>query len=347
MSLDRLKKVVKRIPGVQLSHLQIQRLVNIYSQSSSQSSPGAWLYTPNVLSWIYEPTLKHQLPPLYRFFATYCALQNRLWKPRRIIGGEFVLKCIIRLTKFIGLKDYAQLNLGPHTVFLNLQDPRMLVVHNELVKDKANIEIVKSFIAEGDTFVDVGANHGSFSIIATKLVGQSGLVVAIEPQPRLAYLLEKSLAASAKCKYQLHSIACGDRNGQADFYVPIETSGFAGLFPAFSATSTHRQISVPLKRFDDAIDWQHFPGQIFLKLDVEGSELVFLRGASAMLRARKPRIMLEINPSSMKASGSTGEAIVYYLQELGYEYFVEVQFPTERRSLHELDTTRKRNVIVI
>lgn len=346
MLLDRLKNVVKIIPGVQTSHLRFQRLVNSYSESNSQS-PGAWLYKRDVLLWLYEPALKQQLPPLYRFFATYCALQNRLLKPRRIIGGEFVLKSVIRLSKLLRLRDHVKLDLGPYTVFLNLQDPRMLVVHNELVKDKANTEILKSFISEGDTFIDVGANHGSFSIIAAKLVGQSGLIVAIEPQPRLVYLLEKSLAANAQCKYQLHRLACGDRNGQADFYIPTETSGFAGIFPEFSATSTYRTISVPLKRFDDALDWQHFPGQIFLKLDVEGSELAFLRGASAMIRARKPPLMLEINPSSMKASGIVGEDMVRHLQELGYEYFVEVKFPKEQGLLHKLDTTRKRNVIVL
>jgi len=42
--------------------------------------------------------------------------------------------------------------------------------------------------------------------------------------------------------------------------------------------------------------------------------------------------MFEINPSSAKASGITDEAMVRHPQELGYEHFVEVQVPTERKS---------------
>ena len=334
MLIDCLEKIAKRILRVK------------WWARHGPDGPGAWLYTPRILSWLYKPHLKQQLPPLCRLFATYCALQDATGK-HFIIGGQLVFHSFIWLTKLLRLRDYVQLDLGPHTVFLNLGDPRMLQVPNELLNDKADAAKLKSFLSEGDTFVDIGANHGSFSIIAAKLVGHSGLVVAIEPQPRLAHLVEKSLAANTQCKYQVHRIACGDQDGHTDFYLTTGSSGSAGLFPALSTTSSYRKFSVPLKRFDDAVDWQQFPGQVFIKLDIEGSELAFLRGASTMIRARKPHIMLEISPSSMKAARVTGDDMTRYLQVLGYEHFVEVQVPMERKSLRKLDATRERNIIAI
>jgi len=49
-------------------------------------------------------------------------------------------------------------------------------------------------LAPGDAFVDVGANIGYFSLLASKLVGESGLVVAIEPSPTIFAVLESNLA---------------------------------------------------------------------------------------------------------------------------------------------------------
>jgi len=338
-----LKQVVKVIPS---AHWAVNWLR--YAPNSRQSCPssGDWLYTQEVISWIYKPKLRRQLPAAYRLFAGYCAAQKYLGR-NHIIGGQRAFKTVIRLTKLFRLKNQADLDLGRHRVFLDLYDPRMLLVPYELVSDNSDTTILKHFLSAGDTFVDVGANHGSFSISAAGLVGSTGLVVAIEPQPRLASLIDKSLQANARSMYEVHPIGCGDVNGRADFYIPNDTSGSAGMFPEFSATGAYRKVSVRIKRFDDAVDWRKFPGKVFIKLDVEGSELAFLRGASTMIRARRPNLMLEINPSSMKAAGVTGNAIVQYLGGLGYQYFLELEEPTKRVALQKLENSAQRNVIVI
>jgi FkbM family methyltransferase len=338
-----LRPFVKVIPGAVWAVHKLR-----YTPNSFGSVPGSgdWLYQQEVVSWLYDQTLRRQLSLPYRLFAAYCALQKCLYQSR-IVGGQRALKTAMWFTKLFGLKNQVSLDLGRYKVFLDLYDPRMLLVPNELMNDDSDNRILKNFLSAGDTFVDVGANHGSFSISAAQLVGSNGLVVAIEPQPRLASLIEKSLAANARSKYEVHPIACGELNGHTDFYIPNGSSGAAGIFPEFSGTAAHRKISVRVKRFDNAVEWEKFPGKVFVKLDVEGSELDFLRGASTMIRVRKPHIMLEINPASMKAACVTGDAIVQYLEALGYRSFVELQEPTVRRSLQQLEKSVQRNVIVI
>jgi FkbM family methyltransferase len=236
--------------------------------------------------------------------------------------------------------------LGKYKVFLNLCDPRMLQVPNELLNEEAEAAAVRSSLSEGDTFLDVGANHGSYSIIASKQVGKNGLVVAVEPQPQMAALVERSLAANAESPFQVHKFACSDRDGQADFYVPCSTSGSAGLFPKFSAAARHSKITAQLKRFDEAVDWEKFPGNILLKLDVEGSELAVLRGACDLIRARQPRVMIEINPKSSQAAGITVVETVRFLQDLGYSQFSELTSPPKPMPLRELNPALQRNVII-
>jgi hypothetical protein len=86
---------------------------------------------------------------------------------------------------------------------------------------------------------------------------------------------------------------------------------------------------------------------VFVKLDVEGSELAFLRGAEQMIRSRKPFLLLEVNPTSTQASGSSGEQILSFLISLGYEKYSEVDSYPEVMSLLQSDITKQRNILVI
>lgn len=332
-----LNQMLKRIPGAKWL---AGKMVN-----SGNNASGDWLYTHEVVDWLYRPELRRQMPFWYRSFSTFAVAQKPIFQTQ-ILGGQSAFKKVISLHKIFKGREFVELELRDYKIFLNLHDPRMLQVPNELLRDSDEVAVFKNFLHEGDTFVDVGANHGSFSIIASKLVGSTGFLCAVEPQPSMAALVEKSLAANAKCKFKVHNFACGDRNGEVDFYIPESTSGTAGLFPGFSATAAHRKLTVPLKRFDDAIDWKSFPGKIFLKLDVEGSEMAFLLGAREMIRARRPQFLLEINPASSRAAGTSVESMIQLLREMGYENFVELKFPVKQTSLAEINTHRQRNVIV-
>lgn len=312
----------------------------------TRKTSGNWLYQKTIVSWLYEPKLRQQLPLLYRLFGVYCWLQRNSSSPK-IKGGRTVFLTIVRFTKILKLTDYAPLSLGSRTVFLNLLDPRMLQVPNELQSNNLDTSVLNAFIREGGTFLDVGANHGSFSIVAAELLGQTGQIIAVEPQPHLADLLEKTLAANARCPYEIYRVACGDRDDTITFYIPDDTSGSAGIFPEFSAGAGEQTLSVPLKRWDDLVNWRNFPGQIFLKLDVEGSELLFLKGASDMIGTRKPFILLEINPNSMQAAAVNTHTLIQQLQSLGYKEFVELAQPQHRQLLSTLNANPQRNIIVV
>jgi hypothetical protein len=74
-----------------------------------------------------------------------------------------------------------------------------------------------------------------------------------------------------------------------------------------------------LRRFDDAVDWRQFPGELLLKVDVEGSEAAVLRGAACALTARRPRVLVEVNPWAMAADAeSDTPGLLETLLSLGY-----------------------------
>lgn len=325
--LTRLRQAIVAMPGARFVY---EILVE---------SPGSWLYRRPTISWLSDPALARQLPRTYRFFARYCAAQRH-----GPIGAEMLLRAIIAFRRRIAADDGTiALKVGDTTVFLDLQDPRFLRVPGELTGLPS---VLRLFLRPGDSFIDVGANHGSFSIVAAKLVGRDGLVISIEPQPRLAGLLRRLLAHS-DASFEVHQIACGDRSEQVKFYVPLATSGSAGLFDRYSATSRHRTIEVAMRRIDDVIDWRSLTGRAFIKLDIEGGEQAFLLGAGQLIRAAVPLMLIEMNPAAMRAAGTSRTSLIHTLIDLGYERFVTPQAPHVQRPLADQAVAIDGDLIVL
>lgn len=309
--------------------------------------PDDWLYNRSVLKWTSQPQLRKQLPFLYKIFGWYCQIYFQTTNQENLKGGRGLFRFLSGIFSQLSPDRFLHLQLKDYQVFLNPTDMRLFQVVNELSEPESDTNVLSHLLAEGDTFLDVGANHGSFAIVASKLVGKTGLVLAVEPQPRLAKAVGKSLAANALCKFQILNLAVGDRDGEIELLVPVGTSGSAGVFPEHSATHQHNSIKVPLRRFDDLVAWQNFTGKVVLKLDVEGSECAFLSGATNMIKALQPNLIIEVHPTSLKAAGATGDRLKELLQELGYSRYAEIHDCDRTFALEELNTGIQRNVVMM
>ena len=308
--------------------------------------PDAWLYTRATLGWLFDPALNQQLPWLYQLFSLYSQAYFRLTQQSDLRGGRALFQGLAFLFKQWWPQRYLQFHLSDYQVFLDPIDARFLQVVNELTQADADTQILAQLLTTGDTFIDVGANHGSFAIVATKLVGASGLVIAVEPQPRLAQAVQQSLAANAVGKFQVYPVAVGDQEGEIALLLPRGTSGSAGLYPAHSATHDYAVVNVPIKRFADLVAWPTLPGKVVLKLDIEGSETAFLAGAKPLIMARKPTLIIEIHPGTLKAAETTGAELKQVLQDLGYTAYAEIHRLETRGAIAELDTIIQRNVVL-
>jgi FkbM family methyltransferase len=311
------------------------------------TQPDDWLYDRSVLGWLSNPHLRKQLPFLYRLFGWYSNFYFKFTNNNYLQGGRALFRFLSGIFARISPDRFLQLQLPKYQVFLNPTDMRLFQVVNELSSQNSDTEILFDLLAAGDTFLDVGANHGSFAIVASKLLGDRGLVIAVEPQPRLAKALEKSLTANATCQFQIHNLAVGDRDGEIELLVPVGTSGSAGVFHGHSATHEHTAIKVSLRCFDQLVDWQKFTGKVLLKLDVEGSECAFLLGASQMIKALQPKLIIEVHPTSLKAAGATGDQLKNLLQDLGYQRYAEIYDLGRTLPLADLDTNTQRNVVMM
>ncbi len=295
--------------------------------------------------WFEDRAIVRQFPLRFRLLALYCRLM-RSPATGVVRGGSFLHRMLARATRLLRLPDTVSVRIGGAVIYLDLLDSRIWWVLDEVRGGGAEHEVMRRCIAAGDTFVDVGANHGGYAVFAAALTGAGGRVVACEPQPRLARLVEQSLAATGASPYEVLAAACGDREEMVDLFIPRAGSGSASVFADYQSGPNAR-VEVRQARLDDAVDWQSFPGRVFVKLDVEGSELAFLRGAEELIRARQPLILLEINDESARAGGYGVNDVLQRLAELGYDRAVELGSISHAVPLVGIDHAPLRNVVAV
>ena len=169
----------------------------------------------------------------------------------------------------------------------------------------------------GDTFLDVGANIGYFSLLASQLVGESGTVVSFEPSARALSKLTAHLCLNGCSNVTVCSQAMGESPGTERLnWAPSSNIGGSTIARGKPAQGYSEQIAV--RRLDDVCsEMQLVPS--FIKLDVEGFELFALRGAREMLKKNHPMVVCELTNHFLKDHGQSGADMLRFMRDLGYD----------------------------
>lgn len=165
--------------------------------------------------------------------------------------------------------------------------------------------------------VDVGANLGLTTLMMARLVGPTGSVVALEPDPRLHAALMDNIAANDAGHVTALRVAAGDRAGRAKLRQSPLHTGDHRLYAAGEHDS-RAALEVDVVRLDDLLALAGHAVD-FVKIDVQGYEAHVLAGMEALM-ARSPGlcIMFEYTPAKLRAAGSDPEALLAGLRECGF-----------------------------
>lgn len=164
---------------------------------------------------------------------------------------------------------------------------------------------VRRWLSAGDTFVDVGANVGYFSVLAAQCVGSSGRVVSFEPSPYAFGRLSETVRRNDLRQVITRQEAVGDKVGALNLYV--DPNGGNHTPTALGREDEKPYATVPVTTLDTVVDELGIKRIDLLKIDVEGYETRVLKGgtkALAMTRA----VLVEFNePWLRKAISHSGE----------------------------------------
>lgn len=156
-------------------------------------------------------------------------------------------------------------------------------------------------LSEGQTFVDIGANHGYFTLLAASLVGPTGRVIAFEPNPNVFAQLQTHVQLNHfESRTTLHACALSDQRADAArLYVSRDAinSGLSSLTPnaellAAGGLSEEATVSVPVDTFDRWFSTAGASCIDLIKIDVEGAEARVVVGMSQSLRTGRIRTLI-------------------------------------------------------
>ncbi|MFD5566424.1 FkbM family methyltransferase [Streptomyces cadmiisoli] len=156
------------------------------------------------------------------------------------------------------------------------------------------------------TAVDVGGWYGPWT---RRLSARSRRVVTVEPVPHLARLL----SATAPANVRVVRAAASDRPGTARLWLPPGDTGERGVSSLMRRDIHARSVEVPCVALDDL----GLTDVGFVKVDVDGSELAVLRGATGLLARDRPALLVELETRIQPIAPA-----VTYLSLLGYTGWV-------------------------
>lgn len=151
--------------------------------------------------------------------------------------------------------------------------------------------LLRELLRPGDTFLDVGANVGFYSLVLS-VTQPKTQVVAFEPNPRIFQLLKSNVAANHFDHVTCEPLALSDSDGTATLYLN-QSDMSASLRDDFDSHRTET-VAVRTTSLDHYINRQEIRGRLIVKVDVEGHEEAFFEGARQTLAFKKPDIITEV-----------------------------------------------------
>lgn len=246
--------------------------------------------------WVLKPPIS---PPLYK---------RVLW---RLFSAHPKAKpLLVQLHKGLQIFLYPKVLNSAVPFYYGTHDPNELVLLERVVKS-------------GQVFVDVGANMGLYSLFASRLVGETGTVLAVEPSAREYQRLLDHIALNRAHNIRARRVALAEREGTTHLLVATEEdSGLNSLGP-FGLEGTHleRVEEVPTKRLDTLVAEEGLPRVDVIKIDVEGAEMRVLQGAQHTLQTFRPLLIVELSDRTLRMQGATSSQVRSFLRDAGYRLY--------------------------
>ncbi len=211
--------------------------------------------------------------------------------------------------------------------------------------EQAELDLLESLLKPGMTIVDVGANNGVYTCIASQLVGRDGRVVSVEPISENLKALRESVALNQPTteNVTIVPVAAGATTGTVRIYLDDQNSGTHSA----GGMGEHWE-DVAVRSVDEMVTELDLRSVDLIKIDVEGYEQQVLAGATMTVERFAPVILCEFDAEMIKACGSDAKQYATKLFAMG----TVLEINERNRSLEPIDQShcvglRNSNLLVI
>ena len=200
---------------------------------------------------------------------------------------------------------------GGMTLSINPLLHAHIATDGKLVYEEHVLKAIEDNLGSADTFYDIGANVGVFSIMAAGRVGEAGAVHAFEPEENNLACLRRSLRQSGLANVTLHACAVGAADGSMTF--DRRGGAFSGRLVGPGEDAHGASVEVKVRSIDSLIE-EGLPPPSLVKIDVEGGEGGVLEGMRRTLERHGPTVLCELHAFNLAGVRQTLDV----LTEAGY-----------------------------
>lgn len=190
--------------------------------------------------------------------------------------------------------------------FKIIVNPKNGTVDNEIflqgVYEPSFLKVIKANLNIGDTYIDIGANIGQHSLFASRIVGDTGKVIAFEPVSKIYKQFKESVTLNNFENIKIHNLACGEE--EKEMFIYMTESNMGGSSLVFGSDTRDKE-KIHVVTADSILKAE--PRVDFIKIDVEGYEYEALLGLTETLKTHHPKIMLEYSYDGYKEVGMNND----------------------------------------
>lgn len=224
---------------------------------------------------------------------------------------------------------------------LDPSDHVMKQIYQRGVYENNTLRHLLRLIKPSDTFVDVGANIGAYSLALSRHL-KTGKIIAFEPNPKALEFLEENIRLNKLKNITVNKLGLSDQKETAVLYsTSLATASIN------KHQETGHQDTIHLTTLDSYCEENKIEEINVLKIDIEGHEFKALQGAKNIINNSKKMILImEIDDNCLNVGISKNE-LFSYVVELGFKAFVPRGFPFKMREVDSLPNDYTDNILFI
>lgn len=247
---------------------------------------------------------------------------SRVWPVEK---GRYALEKLEPVLCKTGVLAPVRLEVEPHlSFFLNPLDVVPVTILRSGTWQPEVWQSLQSALGPGSVFFDVGAHIGYFTIKGAARVGDTGRVVAFEPNPETLKLLNDNVTANRAGNITVEPIACTDKEQTLTFYAAaVQNTGMSSLSrknAEVEGSAAPKAYVVRGRPIDDVVRELNLDRVDAIKVDVEGAEVLVLRGTVETLKRFHPKLVIEEIPDELANFQTSMDDLTSLLHKAGYNH---------------------------
>jgi FkbM family methyltransferase len=238
----------------------------------------------------------------------------------RTVWWDYII-CVFQKEKKIHVYDSTKFIFSTYGDIPNILYSSSFLCRFKRSFEYGTFEILSKTLKPGNIVLDIGANVGAHALFMAKIVGNTGRVYAFEPDKMTFDALKRNIDRNGYNETIIpFNLALSDKDSEVILKKPHTSSkkNTGDAYNYISAVNEKSENSIKAVVLDDFLAQENILEVNFIKIDVEGAELLVFNGASKLLEEKKPTIITECNEDWCERFGYTVFDVLKKISTHGY-----------------------------